>query len=422
MIQTILHQNKKVTDFKINTRKKDSFELFFVKGKLETVRCTDTCDVDVTVYAAHDGFLGDAQFQIYPSTTEDDLARMVEEAANKALLINNAPYSLPGNETGEFEVPSNFKDFAPEALAAEISKTVFAANTIKNGSLNSVEIFVNRYTETVENSRSLCKTQVRYDAMVEAIPTYNGAEQSVELYEQYNFNTLDADTLYKQIAEMMLAVQARYEAVKPVQAIDAPVIFGKVELWMLMNEIVGNLRYSSVYSHTSVFSKGDMVQTNIQGDPITISMSGSAAGSHMSSCFDSDGITLHEIKVVDHGKAVNYFGANRYGQYLGETPTGKLSCLCLEPGTAKPETFTVGPYLEVVSMSGLQTDFFSDYVGGEVRLAYWHDGKTVTPVTGISISGSLKAVLNSIRFSEKTSSWDGYSGPEKAIVFGMKIY
>ena len=43
-VENALRENKKITDYKINIHKKDSFELFFVKGKLETLRCTDTCD------------------------------------------------------------------------------------------------------------------------------------------------------------------------------------------------------------------------------------------------------------------------------------------------------------------------------------------------------------------------------------------
>ena len=81
-----------------------------------------------------------------------------------------------------------------------------------------------------------------------------------------------------------------------------------------------------------------------------------------------------------------------------------------------------GSYLEVVSMSGLQVDFYSDYIGGEVRLAYYRDRETVTPVTGISISGQLGDVLNHIRFSSETAVFDGYSGPSKAILSGMKIF
>ena len=73
-------------------------------------------------------------------------------------------------------------------------------------------------------------------------------------------------------------------------------------------------------------------------------------------------------------------------------------------------------------MSGLQVDFFSDYIGGEVRLAYYRDGEKVLPVTGISISGSVSEVLNSIRFSSGIAVQDGYIGPEKALLENLKIF
>ena len=73
-------------------------------------------------------------------------------------------------------------------------------------------------------------------------------------------------------------------------------------------------------------------------------------------------------------------------------------------------------------MSGLQVDFYSDYIGGEIRLAYYHDGSTVTPVTGISVSGSLGEVLDRIRLSAETSVHNGYTGPSKAILRGTKIF
>ena len=73
-------------------------------------------------------------------------------------------------------------------------------------------------------------------------------------------------------------------------------------------------------------------------------------------------------------------------------------------------------------MSGLQVDFFNDYIGGEVRLAYYHDGEKLIPVTGISITGSLKQVLSSIRLSCETAADDGYTGPAKAILQDMKIF
>ena len=43
----MLNAHPQVSDYKINTHKKESYELFFVKGALETVRCTDTVDREI---------------------------------------------------------------------------------------------------------------------------------------------------------------------------------------------------------------------------------------------------------------------------------------------------------------------------------------------------------------------------------------
>ena len=72
-----LKANAKVSDYKISLSAKESYECFYVKGKLETVRCTDICDKVVTVYVDHDGFKGDSQFYFYPSTTQEELDRLV---------------------------------------------------------------------------------------------------------------------------------------------------------------------------------------------------------------------------------------------------------------------------------------------------------------------------------------------------------
>ena len=416
---TMLTSDDRISGYKIDLRSKESYELFFVKGALETVRCTDTCDKEVTVYVDHGDYTGEAQFFVYPSTTGEALAQRIREAVEKALLIENPKFSLPEAETGSYTVESNFADCTNVELASRIAETVFGANELENASLNSVEIFINRRTDRILNSRGLDKTQVRYDAMVEAIPTYNGEAQSVELYEQYNFSALDIPALRKEIAGKLAEVKARCEAVTPDFSLDCPVVLNIQEISELMHSIVQDLNYQTVYSHSNLFKKGEAIQKEPQGDPIGITMAGQVPGSVRSSRFDSDGLSLGSIRLVEQGRALNYYGGNRYGQYLQEAPTGSLPCLILDPGT---EHMPEGAYLEVVSMSGLQVDLYSDYIGGEVRLAYYFDGEKTIPVTGISISGSLSAVLNHIRFSPKTAVYDGYSGPEKAVLEKMKIF
>ncbi len=422
IITELLQKNPQVSDYKINVHKKESCELFFVKGKLETVRRTDTCDKEVTVYVDHGEYKGDSQFFVYPSTTPEQIEKNICDAVAKALLINNKTYTLPAGETGAYEVESNFKDYEPTDLAALIAEAVFAADTLENAALNAAEIFINKHTETVQNSRGLCKTQTRYDAMVEAIPTFNGEEQSVELYEQYNFGSLNKAELTDEIAGKMAEVAARYKAVKPETMPACPVVLNKLELMQLFMSIAYDLNYSAVYSHANLFKKGDAIQKAPTGDCIGITMAGEVPGSVRSAKFDADGMTLGSTRVVENGKAVNYFGSNRYGQYLGETPTGDLKCMCVDAGSAEAEEFTAGETLEVISMSGLQVDFYSDYIGGEVRLAYHHKSGETAPVTGISISGKLSDVLNSIRFSKETANYGGCNGPVKALLSGMKIF
>ena len=421
-IMDALQGNSRVSDYKISLSAKESYECFYVKGKLETVRCTDVCDKVVTVYVDHDGFKGDSQFFVYPSTTEADLQQLVEQAVQKASLLNNKMYTLPEQETGEYEVPSNFADYTLSQLAGQIADAVFAANCVEHADLNSVEVFVNRRTDTVINSRGIHKTQVRYDAMVEAIPTYNGETESVELYQQYNFSDFCAETVGREISRKLQEVALRAKAVKPDFAMDCKVILNKQELSELFGSITRDLHFGTVYSHAGLFHKGDAIQVDPTGDKITITMAGALPGNIRSACFDGDGMTLRTTRIVEDGRAVAYYGDNRFGQYLDEVPTGNLRCMQVECGSACPKCLTAAPYLEVLSMSGLQVDFYNDYIGGEIRLAYYCDGEKITPVTGISITGSLKQVLSSIRLSCSSAVQDGYCGPEKAILQDMKIF
>ena len=411
-----------LSGYRINFGRTESYELFFVKGALETVRNTDNTDKEVTVYVDHGDFRGHASFHVYPSTTEDDLDSLIGEAVQKAKLIDNPRYTLPAGETGEYTISSNFSDWDASELCARIANKVFSANTLAVTSLNAVEIFLNRITETVVNSNGLHKTQHLYRAMVEAIPTATEGGESVELYEQYNFNALDEEALYREIADKLTQAKDRREAQRLEVTGVERVILNTQELMELFWNFADDLDYGTVYTRQNVYSKGDAIQSAPQGDKLGITLAATLPGSAASRAFDRDGMTLGECRIVDSGKAVSYHGSNRFGQYLNEAPTGVLPILKLDAGTAEEADLTAAPYLEIVSMSGIQTDFYSDYVGGEIRLAYWYDGETIRPVTGVSVSGKLSEVLNHIRFSRECTLMGSYFGPRKAIAEKLNIF
>ncbi|MBQ9704422.1 MAG: hypothetical protein IJV68_07780, partial [Clostridia bacterium] len=198
-IINLLKSDKGVSDYRINILKRESYELFFVHKDLETVRSTDTTDIKVTVFVENGDKLGDATFSVYSSYTDEMIAKEIESAKKKAALAGNKPYALPENETGIWESESNFKGYSAPELAAMVADAAFKADSYEGGSINALEIFIYKDTVTVKNSRNIDKTETQYSAMVEAIPTWNGEKESVELYECYNFTEFDAAAVTAEI-------------------------------------------------------------------------------------------------------------------------------------------------------------------------------------------------------------------------------
>ena len=416
----ILKNTNGISDWRVLSTRTESTELFFVHKDLETVRSTDTNDIKVTVYVSHDEKLGEATFSVYSSYNDEKIAEEIEKAKKKANIIANQSYSIPENEQGEYVSASNFANYAPHELASLISKACFEADCVEGGSINALEIFVYKDIVSVKNSRGIDKTQVKYRAMVEAIPTFNG-EESVELYEQYNFTEFDHNLVREEIANKMREVKDRYEAKVPENKLSCPVVLDAPELDQLFGNYIGNLNFSMVYQHSNAFSIGDDIQKDAKGDRLTLTMCGEVKGSVSSSAFDADGITLVDRKIIENGKAIALYGGTRFAQYLGEKATGNLGCISVECGTLTDEAKKSAPYFRCASMSGLQVDIYNDYIGGEVRLGYYFDGEKEIPVTGISISGKLSVALANMHLSDKAVTYESYHGPKCAIFDGIEI-
>lgn len=420
LLKKLLGENKEVSDYKINFVGTESSELFFVGKKLETARATDVCDILVTVYKDHDGKKGESAFSVYESMTEADLKEKIAAAVTRAKLVSNEPYVIVSGKIAQRDVPSNFSDYEPKELAALIAKAVQKADLLVSGAINALEIFVYRHETKVLNSKGVDVTEIKYDAMIEAIPTWNENGESVELYEAYRFTEFDEAEIIAEINEKMREVRDRRHAAKPAEKIEADVVLNMQEAGELFSELAGDLNYASVYSHLNLHKLGEDLQHG-DGDKITITMKGEMKGSDYSAAFDSDGFELADKTIVENGKVTGYYGMNRFAAYLGEKPTGNLRCVGVNAGTLSDDELEKTTYLECISLSGLQLDLYNDYIGGEIRLAYLHkDGKTI-PVTGISMSGRLSNVLSSIRLSDKVKVRRNYGGPYKVLLKGMEI-
>lgn len=420
-LEKLINENKDVTGYRISTIKEESFQLFFVHKSLETVRNNDTKSVYVTIYVAHDDFMGESEFRVYQAYTEDEIREKIASAVSKAKLINNEKFDLVGKEVANYESDSNFEEYSLEELAKLTSEAVYKADSYKDGSINALEIFITKIKRNIVNSNGLNKTEVKYDAMVEAIPTWNGKRESVELYEQYHFNEFDAEKITAEIDDKMKAVHARYDATKIDNINGVNVLLRPEEIGTLLSEFLGDLNYSSVYFKSNKNSIGSNLQEGANGDLLNVSMVARVKGAVDSSYFDYNGTTLKDVNLIENGIVKANWGNNKFAQYLNTEPTGSLKIAKLEGGNKTIDELKKEPYLEVVSMSGIQVDLLSDYIGGEIRLGYYYDGNSVRPVTGISISGSLNAVLNDMYLSKECDQSGAYFGPKIAMFKGFNI-
>lgn len=421
-IVDILNENKRISAYKVVEQHTDSYELFFVKDKLETVRNAESNDCVITVYVDHDGKRGNSAFAVYASSTEDDLREKIDKAVDKALLVNDAYYDLPCNETLVTEIESNISCEQAKTLGAKIAHVVFEASVLEDCEINALEVFVVARKTHVLNSLGIDKTQTKHTVSIEAIPTCNGKNESVELFETYTLAEFDEDWLTKEIHSRMLDVKARLVAERPQYEIHCPVILNAYEINQLFGELVYDRDFALEYKHQNFKNVGDKLQENAKGDLLTITMRGEITGNPHSAKFDADGTALKDAPIVKDGVIIGGFGSNRFAQYLRKEPTGALGCIDIDCGNTSIKDMQSVPHLECVYLSGLQVDVYNDYIGGEIRLAYYFDGKNRTPLTGISMSGKLSEVLDSVVLSKEKVNFGAYRGPEKIMLDCLSVF
>ena len=418
----LLKQNSQLSGWRVNETATKSYELFFVHKNLETVRATDTLTTSVTVYVDHDDKKGESSFDLSAAMGEAEIQKKIDAAIQRARLVFNEPYELPDGGKLDKDLPSNIWDADPQTLGREIADAVFAADTVPGGSINACEIFLYKDTVRVRNSRGIDKTQRIGQVMIEAIPTFTEGTESVELYEDYRFTKFDKDKVTAEIARRMAEVRDRFQAKKPQTPMEISVLLRPMEIRNLLWELADDLNYSAVYSHGNLHKTGDDLQENGTGDKLNVTLKVQTPGSEKSSWFDTDGAFFRDTRVIENGVVASYYGSSRFGQCLKiQEPTGNLPCMKVEAGSMTATDMKAKPYLECASLSGIQVDLFNDYIGGEIRLAYYFDGEKTVPVTGISMSGKLSDVLKALRLSSETVIEGAYEGPALLLMPGMKV-
>ncbi len=422
-LESLLKENKGVSAYLINFVKANTTELFYVLDKLETNRATDYSECYVTVYHDFEQYRGSANIKISVNASDIEIKEKIEEAVFAASFVKNAYHDIPKKEEYTNNLSSNLSEKPLNQYADKIVEAIFKADSYENGWINSTEIFLYHNNITIVNSNGVNVNFDKYRLMVEVIPTWKSEKEEFELYKSFEVSNIDYDNITKEVNEILTLAKSRSEAVTIPQNLNCKIILVDDEVKQIFRAFVTDLSYTSSFLKVNLSELGKSVQgDDITGDKMDITLTPFIKGSVNSSIVDDDGVVLKDVKIIDNAIAVNNHGSYRFGYYLNvKNPTGIISNIVAKVGNKSFEDMKQEPYIYCASFSGMQLDFHSGFFGGEVRLAFYFDGKKCIPVTGFSISGNIHEAKKNLVFSSEEVTLNGYKGPKYIEIKGMQI-
>ncbi len=419
MIIDTVRNHHDIKDWELITETTTAHEAFYAFGNLETRRLVETTDQSLKIYVLHQTgdhkALGSADIKLPRTLSSASLTTLLNQAVESAKLVDNKPYPrVPGTTAlNQQEQPITS---APFQLLDAVAKT-YQAQATQHATFNQLEAFHTTKETHLITSTGCDYTKTLHQVTVEAIPTYNGKQYSVELYKLHTYKTIDDDEMTTKAKAALRDVKHRYEAQTPPLPNTLDVLLPHGTLSQFFRAIIQDVSLQSLYQGQTTKKRGDMIQKNPKEDRISLTLSPISPADF----FDQEGVLLKPVSVLSEGKLMNYIGGQQYASYCDETPSGRLRKVCVAPGSYPLTDLKSAPHLDIIALSGLQIEPYSGYIGGEIRLAIYDDGHTKTPISGISFSGNLDEALSQLKMSQETTNQMTYQGPTTIKLTGMHI-
>ena len=425
-IKSIINELKKyneITDYSIIEKQVKTVEQFYDLQKLETTRKTNTDEISVNIYTAinenGNKYLGNASFIVSHRISMIALNELIKDAIYQASFVKNAYYEIPSGEGKKVYRQRNEDKDAFEIL--QDIANIFFTERSKYCKFNSLECFYNNVTTHLVNSRGVDYKKTTHNVQVEAIPSFRDSDKSrkyaTELYRMFTYDDLkDYDKIKEDARNAIYDVLNRSCARKFDKSLKTNIILKGEHISQMIFELISTYNYASVYKHVNFNNIGDKIQDN----PTTL-LNISLVPANKADFFDADGVLLKDTAIIKDGELKEYYGNNRFAYYLNLKPTGNMNTIKMPRGVTTYETMKNKPYIEILDMSGIQVDLFGDYIGGEVRLANYFDGKNTYPITAFSFSGSLKNCINNLKLSKDLIAIPHYKGPNYALLKDLDV-
>ena len=176
-----------------------------------------------------------------------------------------------------------------------------------------------------------------------------------------------------------------------------------------------------IFRRMSDWEPGKPVAQELLGDKLSVFARRELPNSSKNRGFDGEGAPIRDVSIIQDGVVRELLGGRMFSSYMGLENSFDPTNIEVTGGTASEEELRKGPYLEAVEFSDFQVDTLTGDIFGEIRLAYWHDGETVTPVSGGSVSGSMFDFVKTMRMSREQTQYDNMRIPALTLLKNVTV-
>lgn len=392
------------------------WEFYFIRHKLDQHRtkAVDSFSVKVCRKLDDGQFLGSASAAIAPDASEEEMKRIVDGLYRDASYVKNPFYTLnkPAGETAAESVPIDMK-----AVCGDFLRAMQSVPETETEDLNSYEIFVSEIRRRFLNSEGVDVTSVYPSSMVEAVVNARKDGHEIELYRLFHSGTCSREQLTQDLTEALTYGRDKLVTSSTPNLGRADVVFSTDPARELYFYFIDRLAAGMVFRGMSDWKIGDVVAP----ENMMVETVKTLPNSSKNTAWDAEGAPIRDLTLIDHGKAAAYWGSRQFSQYLGLESSFEASNFSVSGGTESAADLRTGDYLEVVEFSDFQTDAITGDIAGEIRLGYLHQDGKVTPVSGGSVSGNVRELLNGFRFSKETRQYDSLLIPAVTRIQGVTV-
>lgn len=418
------------------------WEFYFIRHRLDQNRVRNVRHIEAKVYVRSEEntengtsvTVGDASAEIPPTASEAEIRREAERLKAQAGLIRNPAYTLNPAVTKE-EAAKLAEDMAAAGagkagtgartdaafVSGDFIRLMKGIRETPTEDINSYEIFVNSVTRRILTSEGTDVTESFPQSSLEVVTNARKDGREIEMYRMFHSGTCGTENLKAEIEDQLVRGKDRLLTKPTPDLKKSAVVFSSHEMLAIYNWFLTNLSAQAVVQGISQWKPGEAVADRFDGDRVTVDAVPYLPNSPKNFLLDEEGAPVTDLRLMTDGVCEHYWGSRQYACRLGLERSFIPTNTVFSGGTRSAEEIRQGNFLEVVEFSDFQVNGMTGNIAGEIRLAYWHENGKVTPVSGGSVSGSMKEFIRSMTMTRESRQYGNTLVPAAVRLEGVTV-